>query len=300
MMDDQGKASRPPSPSQPPLIGLLTDFGQRDGYVGVMKAVMLCIAPDARLVDLSHEIAPQDIEGGAWTLGVAWRYFPVGSVLLCVVDPGVGSARRAVALEAFGRRFIGPDNGLFTYPLAQADERAGERDASLRCVSLDNPAYHLPGASATFHGRDIFAPCAAQLAAGTRLEALGAALDPSALTRLPIELSARRKGADVVGRVAHVDHYGNLITNIAGEWASVALECPQAWLALGHQAIRKRASHFAAGPPGEPFYLRDSSGALAIAVRDGSAAVKLGAGRGDAVALRGLPASRGSQPPAAE
>lgn len=271
--------------AQTQMLGLLTDFGLRDGYVGVMKAVTLSIAPDARLVDISHEIAPQDIEGGAWTLGMAWRAFPVGSVLLCVVDPGVGSARRAVALAAHGRVFVGPDNGLFTYPL---DDDGPDDAVEPRCVALDDPRYHLPTPSATFHGRDIFAPCAAHLANGTPLGALGSALDPATLVRLPIALRPRRKGSVWVARVAHVDHFGNLITNIGAELTRRALTHPLAHISLAQQEISARASHFAAGPQGEPFLLQDSSGALAIAQRDGSAAQALGAQRGDEVILRGL------------
>ncbi len=271
--------------AQTHLLGLLSDFGLRDGYVGVMKAVMLSIAPDARLVDISHEIAPQDIEGGAWTLGMAWRSFPVGSVLLCVVDPGVGSARRAMALVAHGRVFVGPDNGLFTYPLD--DDGSGE-DAAPRCVSLDDPRYHLPTPSATFHGRDIFAPCAAHLASGTPLAELGSVVDPATLVRLPIALRPRREGDVWVARVAHVDHFGNLITNIGAELTRRALAHPLAHISLAQREISARASHFAAGPQGEPLFLQDSSGALAIAVRDGSAAQTLGAQRGDEVIVLGL------------
>ena len=267
------------------VIGLLTDFGLRDGYVGVMKAVMLGIAPDARLIDISHDVAPQDVEDGAWILGMAWRAFPVGSVLLCVVDPGVGSARRAVAVERHGRYFVGPDNGLFTYPLM-----ADSDDAShVRCVRLDDPRYHLSSPSATFHGRDIFAPCAAHLAAGVPLEALGSPVDPATLARLPIELGARWHEGAIIGRVAHVDHYGNLITNIGPALAEVALRTLDARVSLAGRVVSARATHFAAGPVGEPFFLRDSSGALAVVLRDGSAAEALGVGRGAEIELRGLP-----------
>lgn len=268
---------------QPPLFGLLTDFGLRDGYVGVMKAVALTIAPGAQLVDISHEVAPQDVEGGAWTLGMAWRAFPVGSVLLCVVDPGVGSARRAVALEVAGRCFVGPDNGLFTYPLEGESEVGAER-----CVTLDNPRYHLPSPSATFHGRDIFAPCAAHLASGVALEALGSLVDVATLARLPIALRPAWRGDALVGRVAHVDHFGNLITTIGPRETRLALAHPLARISLGAWTIGARATHFAAGPQDEPFFLQDSSGALAIALRDGAAAARMDARRGDEVTLYGL------------
>jgi S-adenosylmethionine hydrolase len=263
----------------PGALGLLTDFGLRDGYVGVMKAVALGIAPDARFVDISHDIAPQDIEMGSWTLGMAWRYFPAGSVLVGVVDPGVGGERRAIALAAGGRFFVGPDNGLFTHALAQAPAE--------RCVALTNTAYHLPSASATFHGRDIFAPCGAHLLTGVALEALGEPVDPATLTRLPIPLAPSWEGDTLRGRVAHVDHFGNLISDIPLTDLA-ALSASRVRIEVAGRVIERAATHFAAGPADEPFALRDSSGALAIAVRDGSAAAALGVGRGAVVRVRGL------------
>lgn len=262
------------------VLGLLTDFGLRDGYVGVMKAVALGIAADARIVDISHDIAPQDIEMGSWTLGMTWRYFPAGSVLVCVVDPGVGSERHALALAAGGRYFVGPDNGLFTHVLAQSPADG--------CVALTNTQYHLPGASATFHGRDIFAPCGAHLLAGVALDALGDPLDPATLTRLPIPITPSWKGDTLVGRVAHVDHFGNLISDIPLTRSDVLLASGMR-IEVGGRVIARAATHFAAGPADEPFALRDSSGALAIAIRDGSAAAALGVGRGAVVRVRGLP-----------
>jgi len=264
----------------PGALGLLTDFGLRDGYVGVMKAVALGIAPDARFVDISHDIAPQDIEMGSWTLGMAWRYFPAGSVLVCVVDPGVGSERRAIALAAGGRFFVGPDNGLFTHVLAHAPAES--------CVELTNAAYHLPSASATFHGRDIFAPCGAHLLAGVALDALGEPINPETLARLPISVAPSWEGETLVGRIAHVDHFGNLISDIPLADPS-ALSAPGVRIEVGGRVIARAATHFAAGPADELFALRDSSGALAIAVRDGSAAAALNAGRGVTVRVRGLP-----------
>ncbi len=267
----------------PGVLGLLTDFGLRDGYVGVMKAVALGIAPDARFVDISHDIAPQDIEMGSWTLGIAWRYFPAGSVLLCVVDPGVGSERRAIALAAGGRFFVGPDNGLVTHALAQSSIE--------RCVALTNTAYHLSSASATFHGRDIFAPCAAHLLVGVALNDLGEQIDLATLVRLPIPIAPSWEGDTLVGRIAHVDHFGNLISDIPLAGPS-ALSASGLRIEVAGHIIMRSATHFAAGPVGEPFALRDSSGALAIAVRDGSAAAALGVGRGAVARVRGLPGSR--------
>ena len=272
------------APASAPLLGLLTDFGLSDGYVGVMKAVVLTIVPGASLVDISHDVAPQDVEMGAWLLSTVWRYFPVGSVLLCVVDPGVGSSRRAIALQAHGRVFVGPDNGLFTSPLV--DEPEGE--APLRCASLDNERYHLRSVSSTFHGRDIFASVAAHVLAGAPVSALGFAVDPATLIRLTVARQAEWQGDAVVGRVAHIDHYGNLITNIGPQLARQALSQATARVSVAGRELRASATHFAAGPAKEPFFLQDSSGALAIAVRGGSAAAILGARRGDTVALTGL------------
>lgn len=276
--------------AQAPMVGMLTDFGLTDGYVGVMKAVLLSIAPGVQIVDITHDVRPQDIEMGAWSLGIAWRYFPVGSVLLCVVDPGVGSARRAIALQAHGRYFVGPDNGLFTSPLL-AGSGAGEAAA---CVRLDNVALHLSGASATFHGRDIFAPCAAHLANGMELAALGSPVAPNVLIRLPIPLAPRKEGDTWIGRIAHVDHYGNLISDLGPGLARQALAAPEAFVEVAGHVVSARATHFAGGPFDQPFFLQDSSGALAIVVRDGSAARMLEVHRGEQVILRGLDGAEGT------
>ncbi len=271
--------------AQAPMVGMLTDFGLTDGYVGVMKAVILSIAPGVQIVDITHDIRPQDIEMGAWSLGIAWRYFPAGSVLLCVVDPGVGSARRAIALHAHDRYFVGPDNGLFTNPLLAAADSA---EAVTECVHLDNVSLHLTGASATFHGRDIFAPCAAHLANGMEIAALGSPLSPAALVRLPIPFAPRREGDTWFGRIAHVDHYGNLISDIGPTLARQALAAPEAFVEVAGHVVSARATHFSGGPSGQPFFLQDSSGALAIVMRDESAAQTLGLRRGAQVILRGL------------
>lgn len=281
-----------------PLIALLTDFGLTDPYIGILKGVILGLAPGMTLLDLTHDIPPQDIEMGAWQLHTAWRYLPPASVILGVVDPGVGSARRPVAVHARGYTFVGPDNGLFSYVYAEA--------APERAVILDNPRFHRPQISNTFHGRDIFAPCAAWLASGVPLGELGSALDPADLVRLAIPQPTWQEET-LVGRVAHVDYYGNLITDITGDLARQALATPDTALLLGGAGagsasddgaggdaverdwrITQRGSHFAAGPADEPFLLLDSSGRLAVAVRNGSAAALTQARRGTRVTLTGL------------
>jgi len=270
-----------------PPIALLTDFGSRDAYPGVMKGVILGIAPGAALVDLTHEIAPQDVTGGAWVLHTAWRFFPLGTIFLCVVDPGVGGARRPVALAAGGRLFVGPDNGLFSYVLAAAT--TGE------AVALDDPRFHLPHPSATFHGRDIFAPCAAHLARGIPLGELGSAVAATSLVTFALPRPVWQ-GDVLHGHVLHVDRFGNLITDVASALAAALLATPAARLAVAGTDISARAHTFADGPEGEPFLLADSSGHLAIAVRNGSAAALLGAGRGDEVVARGVPHERADEP----
>lgn len=273
--------------AQAPMVGMLTDFGLADGYVGVMKAVLLSIAPGVPIVDITHDIRPQDIEMGAWSLGIAWRYFPAGSVLLCVVDPGVGSARRAIALHAHDRYFVGPDNGLFTYPLLAA----GGAETATECVRLDNVSFHLSRVSATFHGRDVFAPCAAHLAIGMEMAELGSPLSPASLVRLSIPLEPWREGDTWFGRVAHVDHYGNLISDIGPKLTRQALAAPEAFVEVAGHVVSARATHFSGGPSGQPFFLQDSSGALAIVMRDDSAAQTLSVRRGAQVILRGLEGS---------
>lgn len=263
----------------PPIIALLTDFGTADGYVGVMKGVILGIAPGATLVDLTHDIPPQDAFVGAWVLHTAWRSFPAGTIFLSVVDPGVGGARRAVAFAAGGKRFVGPDNGLFTAILESSPPEAA--------VILDDARYHLPEVSATFHGRDIFAPCAAHLAAGLPLVALGSALAPEALVRLPLPRPEWRGGV-LVAHVVHVDRFGNLITDLGADLTSAILANPRVTVELGGALVTARAHSFADAPPGAPALLRDSSGHLAVAVRDASAAALLGVSRGAEVLARGL------------
>lgn len=250
-----------------PLIALLTDFGASDGYPGVMKGVMLGIAPATPLVDLTHEIAPQDVRAGAWALHTAWRYFPEGSVFLCVVDPGVGSARRAIALQAGGRIFVGPDNGLFSYILADIPDG--------RAVILANPRYFAARPSDTFHGRDIFAPAAAWLAAGVAFEELGPALPVESLVRLNLPQPEWRQNV-LLAHVVHIDHFGNILTDIQGPWIQAIFSAPEVRLAIGGQVITARARAFAEGPEGELFLYLDSSGYLALARRNGSAQAALG------------------------
>jgi len=255
-----------------PLLVLLTDFGTQDGYVGVMKGVIWGIAPQARIVDLSHAVPPQDVFQGAVLLGRHFTYFPAGTVFVCVVDPGVGTARRAVAGQ-FGRYyFVGPDNGLCTPMLLWARGRGGV----VRIVSASVPQYHLPRVSAVFHGRDIFAPVGAHLASGVPLEALGEPVDDPRLLDFP---AVRRTPAGWQAQVVQIDRFGNLATNLERH-------------ALGEERVRRVTCKgrsvpfvhtFAEGQPGSLVAMWDSADLLSIAVVNGSAAQALGAQVGEAV-----------------
>ncbi len=192
----------------PSTMTLLTDFGYRDGYVGVMKGVITSICPAVQLIDLSHDIPPQNIAAARFTLLNAYPYLPTGTVHLTVVDPGVGTARRAIALKTPQGYFVGPDNGVLSgiFDSVQPEE--------IEAVELTKPQYwRSPQPSQTFHGRDIFAPVAAHLAAGVALKEVGDSLDPKTLLRIAIpqaEISAEQ----IVGSIQHIDHFGNLITTI--------------------------------------------------------------------------------------
>jgi S-adenosylmethionine hydrolase len=258
------------------VVTLITDFGTADGYVGEMKGVVLRLAPGAQLVDLTHEIAPGDIAAASYALGRAWPAFPEGTVHLAVVDPGVGTGRRALAVAAGGQFFVGPDNGLFTPALEQRDAVA---------VSLPTP----PGASPTFHGRDVFAPAAARLAAGVRIGELGGRLaDP---VRLPSPRVMRSRG-NIIGQVVHVDRFGTLVTNIPAP--RIARD---ATVRIGAYELALKTT-FGDVPSGDPAAYVGSGGMVEIAIRDGRADVVMGASVGAEVraTARAADPSGGARP----
>ncbi len=244
------------------IVTLLTDFGTADGYVGEIKGIIATSAPDVAMVDVSHDLAAHDVEGGRLAVARYWRRFPVGTVHLVVVDPGVGSERGALAVESEGRLLVGPDNGVLSAALLHQ---------SARCVSLPIP----PQASPTFHGRDVFAPAAAQLAQGAPVDALGS-LHPDPVLRRTPEATRRADGA-IDGVVIAVDRFGNLVTNLVARRGGV--------IELGGRTIPLRRTYSDVAH-GEQVALVGSSGLVEVAVRDGSAAERLGAGRGDVVVLR--------------
>jgi hypothetical protein len=187
-------------------ITLLTDFGLSDVYVGVMKGAIAQINPQLKVIDITHDIGPQNITAARFCLMTAYAYFPTETVHIAVVDPGVGSSRRAIAIQCANCFLVGPDNGLFSGVLS--------RERAIACVQLTNPQYwRTPQPSSTFHGRDIFAAVGAHLATGVRLEELGEAIDPSSLVQLQIP-NCTVTATGIEGCVQYVDRFGNLITNI--------------------------------------------------------------------------------------
>lgn len=249
------------------VITLTTDFGAADPYAGTMKGVILAIFPDARIVDLCHEIPAHDLAAAAWVLLDSAPFFPPGTVHLAVVDPGVGSSRRPLALRNGDRFFVGPDNGIFSAFLP------GEE-----MVELNRPQFFLPEISACFHGRDLFAPVAARLAAGSALADLGSPLSDPVRLRLPQPVS---EGDTVRGEVIRVDRFGNLITNIPQR-----LLPPSPWAArIGGTDVPGLAPSYAAIPHGTCAALLGSSGRLEIARARGSAAAALAAAAGATVLI---------------
>jgi S-adenosylmethionine hydrolase len=260
-------------------IFLLTDFGTRDSYVGQVRAVLATIAPRSPVHDITHEVASYAIEEGAWLLETIIPVLPPDAVVMAVVDPGVGTARKPLIVERGRRIFVGPDNGLLSAAVDEA-HRAGSATAPLAGVrELANPQFFRPVVSGTFHGRDIFAPCAAHVAGGLDHCCLG---PPAASMVLLPPFCGQPDGfGRLAGHVVHVDRYGNLLTTIRGHQLFPAFD-----LEVAGRVVDRRVRTFADAPAGQPFCHVDSSGFLAIALNQASAAEALGVGRGAPVVVR--------------
>ena len=256
-------------------VTLLTDFGTRDGYVAAMKGVIASIAPGTALVDVTHDVRPADVAGAAWTLRRYWSLFPPDTVHLAVVDPGVGTERRALAARAGGRFFVAPDNGILSWVLQDADLDAA--------VSLDQPRFRREVVAPTFHGRDIFAPAAAHLSAGVALSDLGSPLIHP--VRLPLP-DAIRRGNEVEGRVVQVDRFGNLITNLPAAWVTPLLERGPVRTLIGRHDLGTIRRTYGDVEAGEPLALIGSDRTVEVAVREGRAADRLKVGLGVSVIVR--------------
>jgi len=274
----------------PPMsfITLITDFGLTDGYVGAMKGVILSIAPQAAIVDISHAVPVQDLRSAAWILYTAYHTFPEGTIHCVIVDPGVGSQQRAIAIQAGAYTFVAPDNGLLSYVLVQ--------EPLHMAVELTNPRFHRHPVSHTFHGRDIFAPAAAHAARGVSLAELGAPIDQ--LVTWPLPRPEHLSEGSLVGHILHIDHFGNCITDLrlrSEEDALILTNLPceraeplliprrQVRLKVGGMALSGISHTYADGPPGEPLALVGSSSHLEIALGGGSAAQALGLRVGDPI-----------------
>jgi hypothetical protein len=257
-----------------PLITLLTDFGEQDHYVAAMKGVILGICPDANIVDITHQIPPFQIAAGAYTLAQAAPAFPSGTIHVAVVDPGVGSARRAIAARAAGHIYAGPDNGLLAMAL-DAARRPG-------AFEITNEKLFRHPVSKTFHGRDIFAPVAAHLAGGLALSRVGPRLtDWQNAAFLKPQQSGPREWA---GRVLSIDHFGNLVTNFSWEeFGDLARR--NFHIKIGSTSIRTFASTYREIPRGTPFVIRGSSNYLEISLNQGAVSKLTGSGLDEGIAL---------------
>ena len=254
------------------VISVTTDFGTADGFVGVMKGVMHGISGGGiSVIDLSHEIPAGDIASGAWVLANSYKFFPAGTVHLAIVDPGVGSKRRGLVIRSRDYHFVAPDNGLLSLVL----ETLGTVD----CFMIDKPNFWRSEVSATFHGRDIFAPVAAHLAAGKGATELGSEIEYASLIRLP-DRPLQIGKLVITGVVAYIDHFGNLISNID----SASLESSRHAFVNGHEVPVQ--STYSAVVPGELVALGGSHGYVEIAMNGGRAADLLKAGIGTEVQLK--------------
>jgi S-adenosylmethionine hydrolase len=260
-----------------PVVALLTDFGRRDHYAGTMKGVILGICPDAALVDLTHDIPPQDVLEGALQLAASYRFFPRDTIFLAVVDPGVGSARRAIAARAGEYHFVAPDNGLLAAVFAEAPPAT--------VVELSEGRFARAPISRTFEGRDRLAPAAAWLARGVNLEDLGPVVEGYQRLAMPLPVLS---GTGLDGEVLRVDGFGNLLTNISRHEL-------ERFAGDGVHGVTVLVAGRRAGPlveayasvePGEGCALIGSDGHLEIAVNRGSAAARLGVGAGAPVSVR--------------
>lgn len=267
-------------PDARPIVTLLTDFGDADYYVAAVKGVLLQLAPEVTLVDVGHQVTPGDVEGAAFLVAAAARWYPAGSIHLAVVDPGVGGERRILVARCDERWYVAPDNGLLTPILDDADE--------VREVDADD--IFLTGPGSTFHGRDRFAPVAAYLARGEDPAALGQEIDDEIWLELP---EPQRDGNRLYGRVAHVDRFGNLVTDLPSDWLDDGCVVD----VDGH-ATDRVVSHYEQLPPGEAGVVPGSLGTLELSLDGASLADLWQVGRGARVVVRprdgGAATGRGS------
>ena len=283
-------------------ITLTTDFGLADGYIGAMKGVIVGINPNAILVDLAHEINAQDVFEAAFVLGTSYSYFPPNAIHIVVVDPGVGSERAALAIRTPMGTFVGPDNGVFTWPVYDSIDRARKPGqhridipdgGPIEVVKLTEAKFWRPNPSSTFHGRDIFAPVAAYLSLGVSLESLGPRL--SDVLVLPLPVPRKRSPTQTEGEILRKDRFGNLITNL--RMSHIQELGTEMSFRLAGQEIQGLSRSYQ--EKSGLLALVGSSGYIEIALHNGSAAESLGMGPGDKVIAVGPtpPRNRGRVEP---
>lgn len=262
------------------IITLLTDFGTADYFVGAMKGAILSVNAEARIVDITHEIPPHDVEAGAFTLLEAYKTFPARTIHVAVVDPGVGSRRRPLLVESENYFFIGPDNGLFSYVY--------ESEAHARVFHLTNEKYFRHPVSSTFHGRDVFAPIAGALSKGVAPDALGQLIEDCEQLA-PLSPKVSDEGT-IEARIIHIDRFGNCITNLTREDLTERMIADGARLEINGHEIKSFRQFFAATDEssGEVFAVWGSAGLLEIAAFRSSAAHLLAVERGHQVTVTGL------------
>ncbi|MBW2368290.1 MAG: SAM-dependent chlorinase/fluorinase [Deltaproteobacteria bacterium] len=263
------------------IISLLTDFGLRDAYVGIMKGVILSVNPSAQVVDISHRITPQDRLQAALMIGAAHAYFPPGVVHTVVVDPGVGTDRAVVAVESKGQRFLAPDNGVLT--------RIYSSGVLERVVSVENTQYFQTPVSQTFQGRDIFAPVAAHLSAGLDMGRLGPEISAEDLVRLDIAEPFRSDSKTLTGTIAGIDRFGNLITNISRAHLSGLSESASGrplQIIIHDATIVGLSTSYSAVAPEAPLAIMGSQGVMEISVNGASAQSHFSASVGDSIQVQ--------------
>jgi len=258
-----------------PLITMTTDFGTRDGFVAQMKGVILGINPDARIIDVTHDISPYSIMEAALVLKGIDRYFPDGTIHLAVVDPGVGGTRRGIVARSRQRLYVGPDNGLFSLVLTDQDP--------WEVRQIENPEFIAARPHPTFHGRDVFAPVSAHLSLGVPFEAVGWVVADPVFVTVPEVI---RLGDVLTGQVIHVDQFGNLTTNIE----AAMIDGPVVSVEIGSLVVKRLGRFFSEVPEGQALALINSFGYLEVAVNRGNAARSLGVSKGQEVTVRfGMP-----------
>lgn len=256
------------------VITLMTDFGTSDHYVGVMKGVILNINPQVEIIDITHTIPPQDVHATAFLIDSAYRYFPTGTIHVIVVDPGVGSGRRAIACRTETAYFVCPDNGILTHIL--------RNEEGIHTVAVENSAYFLPQVSNTFHGRDIFAPVAAHLSRGVPIDKLGSPVAES--VQLPIP-KPQVTDNTIIGQVIWIDVFGNLITNISQEVLESLEGRDSVVIRAGSTEIDHFNRSYAESAVGDVLAIVGSFNKLEISINQGNAAQTLGLKRSDTITI---------------